>query len=248
MDESLPETYLGDGRGRRRPGPARVALAVSVFVHLMIASWWLQLPETTVVTEEASVLELTLQSPKPAEIPDPQQTVEDTEAAQEPTENHDTIAEAEPGEVVESEQAPSELAETEVTAPEPQFEPPALNLDLPSDWSKYLDTEQSLTIRELPFNPTLGELKAKAEEGKARRQLLAMRERAIYGLSDEEFGIREGFGNRMIKVDGRCYILREATELGGGDQWSMTGCPDPRQHPMTLPLLEFDAVGRVMAD
>jgi hypothetical protein len=125
---------------------------------------------------------------------------------------------------------------------------PVLNLDLPDRWESVVDSDlDPAALSDLPFNRALGLQAETQRRSQARKDLLAARQREVHGATDEEYGRKLDAAGETIKVDGRCFSLRES-EFGGASQWWMTGCGEPLRNPLTLNQLEFDAVGRVVAD
>ena len=98
----------------------------------------------------------------------------------------------------------------------------------------------------IPFNPVLEAGVVVREIDKKRKALVEARVAAVYGVSDEAYERITGVGTE-IKIDGRCYVLKEDSAMGG-TQWWPSQCTDTRQNSLTLPPIEYDAIGRAIAD
>jgi hypothetical protein len=246
--DSLPADFYDTGSVMRRARfPIVLAVGVSLAAHLIMALLWRDPPETRAPSASTIELELTLVPPAETPIPpvepglDPADPVRDESVAPEP--------------LAQSPQAPpvpDPVAETESVAqtedPTPVRQP--LKLQSPENWDQVLQqpAPSNSVIAELPFHPELREEAGKVRSAAARRQLFAIRERAITGLSEDEFGGLQGLDSETVKIDDRCYTLRPSASVGNGTEWWMTGCMDSRQHPATLQPLEYDGTGRVVAD
>jgi hypothetical protein len=121
-----------------------------------------------------------------------------------------------------------------------------LNLNPPADWDDIV-REVAVPDRRLPFNPELDNaLQARTAEVR-RRRLVSSRSAAVYGVSDAAYARARPYGTE-VKRDGRCVVLVEDRGVEKGARWWASQCTDTQQNPFTLPTIEYDALGRAIAD
>lgn len=153
-----------------------------------------------------------------------------------------TVTEPEPAQITDpivTEEPVPESSET----PIPRT---TLNLSHPENWDTLIDTLPDPAVT-LHFNTDLKERVATREQDKRRKALVDQRVAAVYGVSDEEY-TREGPRGKEIKIDGRCYILVDNPGIESGTRWWGTRCQDTQLNPFMLDPIEYDAIGRVIAD
>ena len=139
-------------------------------------------------------------------------------------------------------------AEPDAEEPEPRRRT-VLNLERPANWDALIEGKDDADVgsADLPFNPTLAQAVRSSRESRHRRVLLASRYQSVHGLADDVFG-RSGPLGEEIKVKGRCYSLQETPELGSAPRWWATRCREPRDKPLKLDPLSYDARGRIVTD
>ncbi len=122
-----------------------------------------------------------------------------------------------------------------------------LNMERPANWKNIIEsTVSAADAKTFAFAPELQAGVAARRETRGRQQLLAARDRAVNGLSPEEYRHTDAAGE-VFKTEHGCAYLREDPILGGGQQWWFTPCLDPRTSAFLLPELEVDAKGRAVA-
>ena len=122
----------------------------------------------------------------------------------------------------------------------------AENLERPENWDEVLMRIPDPDVR-LDFNRELEEGVASREADRRRKQLVEDRARAVYGIPDEEYS-RVGALGTEIKINGKCYVLVENAAVESGSRWYRTNCKEIRTNPLLLDPIEYDALGRVVAD
>lgn len=121
-----------------------------------------------------------------------------------------------------------------------------LNLERPDDWDEIVN---SLPVpgHVLPFNPGLSEGVALRIAEKKRRGLVNARAAAVYGVADDAFD-RDGGLGREKKMDGRCYVLVDDPSVEAGSRWWASQCKDTKTTGLSLDPVEYDGVGRIIAN
>lgn len=216
-----------------------LAVAVSVLLHGVLA-WWLDSPSEP--TPSPVRLEVVL-TPVPA-APDASARV--PEPADEPPDLDPPLP--------ATKEAP--VARTDPDR-QPAGSPPGLpraptrlNLQRPSGWDDLVAGAMvppgSGNPPRLAFNPALEAALGAYAAARERRALLADRGAAVYGVADESFS-REGAWGTQAKRDGRCVTLVD-DPVEGGTRWWAGRCTETRRNPFSLEPLEYDGLGRVVAD
>ena len=208
------------------------ALCVSLVVHGALLVW-LQPPERE--RQAPVTLEVVLEShpepdPRDPEPRSPPQLAPELVVLDPPPAAPPEKAEPVP-------ELPREPAEDESTRM-------VLNLERPENWQPIVEETGPPPIS-IPFNPDLEEGVVIRESDKKRKALVDARIAAVYGVSDEAYTRETGVGTEM-KIKGRCYVLKE--DALEGTSWWPSQCTDTRQNPFTLPSIEYDPIGRVIAD
>jgi hypothetical protein len=213
---------------------------LSLLLHgLLFAIYW----EPPLSPAENAVLEVVLE---PVELPE---DVSDPEREEAPLlEPVLTVAEPEPEPESEPAQItdPVVIEETILESTDTPIPRTTLNLSHPENWDTLIDTLPDPDVT-LYFNEDLKERVAIREQDKRRKALVDARVAAVYGVSDEEY-TREGPRGKEIKIDGRCYILVDSPGIESGTRWWRSPCGDTHLNPFLLEPIEYDAIGRVVAD
>jgi hypothetical protein len=186
--------------------------------------------------EETKPPEPEIQAPAdivPVEVP----PVEVTETVDQPTD----VAE----ETAISEAVPMPEAESEIPAPS-EVPRTVLNLERPSNWETLVDQAPDPAVR-LRFNPGLESAVAERRGEQRRSGLLASRSAATYGVADEQYTVDRGLGE-TVKIGGSCYTLVRDPDVEGGQRWWSSQCVESRSDRWDLDPVEYDALGRALAD
>ncbi|MCB1685701.1 MAG: hypothetical protein R3E82_02420 [Pseudomonadales bacterium] len=233
------------------------ALALSLLLHLMLLWFWRtpaiesEVRRTIEFEMVATRPDAPLPEPEPAPVeppvPAPVTPVTEEPPIPEPLEPEPVqpmeTAAPDPQTLVDAAPLPAEAT--------PLTDPPAgvvLNLNPPPIWDSLIDPEDSAGPNAgFEFNPALWEAVTERTRVRARMGLLSARERAVYGLSAEDYGHTGALGE-VVKVDGRCFSLQDTPELGSEPRWWMVKCQDSRASPFELKPLDTDARGRAIAD
>lgn len=221
-------------RGNRR---LAWTIGLSVIVHGVVLAVFIDPPP---VPTAQRVLDLVIERP----LPEPE--------ALEPTELP-AVVEEPPVTETPVEPLVEEFAETP-PAPEPEepvesATPPVravLNLQRPDNWEDLIDRIPDPDVR-LHFNEELEQGVAAAEEERRRRQLVGDRVGAVYGVPDEAYS-RIGPRGSEIKINGACYVMIDSPAIEEGARWWRGPCTDTKMSSFLLDPIEYDALGRVVAD
>ena len=140
----------------------------------------------------------------------------------------------------------ADIPADEVISIPPAEAPVKLNLSRPPQWDEIV-SDLPAPKRTLAFNPALGRA-VQAREAELRRQgLVRQRLAAVYGVADDAY-TRDGALGTELKREGGCVTLVENRDLEEGQRWWASTCTETRQNALTLPTVEYDALGRVAFD
>lgn len=215
--------------------PLLIALAISLIGHVVFV---LLFPQSESEHRVARFdVELVPQQPATAVEPEPE--------VQHPAHPPELLAPPEEESVVQE-------APLSPTPDEPESAAPTvrLNLGRPQDWDQIVREIPAPTAK-LAFNPSLGEAVQKRNAERQRELLVASRQMAVYGVADEDFSPAEVFGQQQqtkLKMEGGCVTLVEDRAVEKGQRWWATQCTDTRQNAFTLPVIDYDALGRAIVD
>lgn len=220
--------------------PLLLALAISVICHITFALLY------PIANSERRVtrfdVELVPRQPFAAVKPQPAASAEDTDRLQDASEPPEAAA---PFEESSSSQARATVARPVADAPR---KPPAvLNLDRPSNWDEIVNAIPLPPAGKFAFNPALGEGVGRRIRERRRVALVGDRRSAVYGVADEDYA-RTGALGEELKMDGGCVILMEDKGVEEGQRWWASQCTETRQNRFMLPEVDYDALGRVVAD
>ena len=224
--------------------PLLLALAISLTGHIaFVILYPLEMPERRTARFD---LELLPSAPPPeqptvAEAPSPVKA-----EPQEPT----LVAET-PPELVEpipSESDPIEAAPEDELEPVagPLEQPAVLDLSRPPGWDELVEGIPG-PPSQLAFNPGLALALNERNAERRRAQFVSSRQAAIYGVADEDYA-RSGPLGEEVKMDGGCARLVEDKGVEEGQRWWASQCTETRQNRFTLPIVEYDALGRAVVD
>ena len=217
------------------------ALLISLIVHGVL---YLQLPmPDTGRTLTRFEIELTPSAPGAESDP-----VAEEKPREQPPES------AVPELPAESDEHPVAGADTEQAAADPdpaseetdERESAPLDLSRPADWDEIV-REVTVQDSRLAFIPDLGRALNAREADARRSRLIQQRSAAIYGVADEAY-TRTGPLGEELKRDGGCVRLVEDRDVEEGQRWWASTCTETRENPFTLPVVEYDALGRVVAE
>ena len=220
------------------------AIILSVLLHGLLLVWNTELPSAPAqppipdlvldLVLEPQTLEQELET-EPEIISQPAPVTEQPESEQ----IVETTSELPP------ESKPATLLSEELAELKPVSGTP-LKLERPSNWDEL--------VAELPAPDVIVHFNSALQKGieardgvKRRHALVAGRLASVYGVPDELY-TREGPLGTEIKINGRCYVLSDQPSIEAGTRWWRSTCTDTRQNPFTLAPIEYDAIGRVVAD
>lgn len=146
-----------------------------------------------------------------------------------------------------SDRRSAEVAEPAVEPERPPEIPrTVLNLKRPENWDELVESISDPGVK-LDFNVDLKNRVAIRESDKRRKQLVEGRVAAVYGLRDELYARVSSLGTE-VKIDGKCYVLVESLAIEEGTRWWRGKCKETTVDPFLLDPIEYDAIGRVIAD
>jgi len=210
-----------------------------VLLHgLLLAIYW----EPPLKPRESPVLDVVLETVvKPREQEQLVREVETPEPApQEPPKLEPLPV------VVESVPELEPIEEPTIESVEPSEPKIVLNLRYPENWDALVDEASDPDVT-LHFNQDLGQRVAVREAEKRRKGLVDARVAAVYGVADEQY-TRTRSLETEIKIDDACYVLAESPGIEDGSRWWRSQCGDTRQNPFTQESVDYDAIGRVVAN
>ncbi|MGE0625635.1 MAG: hypothetical protein AB7I04_13270 [Pseudomonadales bacterium] len=137
-------------------------------------------------------------------------------------------------------------------APDPSPPRVVLNLERPAEWDDLVAGEAGSDAPgqwapRLPFNAALEAALDTGIAEQRRRVLVAERSAAAYGVADEAYA-RDGALGTQLKRDGHCLTLVEDRAVERGARWWAGTCTETRRSPFTLRPVEYDRLGRMVAD
>jgi len=210
------------------------AVLVSVLLHGLLLSFY---EKPILKTPEKVVLDLVLEQPPEPEVEEAVLEPEEPPQEEEPPPEEPLVGET-PRE--------TELIGDPETEPVVEPEHTVLNMEQPENWDTLIDRLPDPDVK-LAFNRDLKERVTVRDGEKRRTQLVEDRVAAVYGVPDELY-TREGPLGTEIKINGKCYVLMENPAVEAGSRWWGTQCKDTKISPFLLDPIEYDAIGRVVAD